>query len=87
MSAADGSIAKMGHKTTSLPLRKGDVIRVITPGAGGYGSPKRRPAEKVLQDVMEKKVSIQAAREEYGVVIRSDGGHLEIDWPATQELR
>ena len=40
-----------------------------------------------LQDVMEKKVSIQAAREEYGVVIRSDGGHLEIDWPATQELR
>lgn len=87
VSAADGSIAKMGHKTTSLPLRKGDVIRVITPGAGGYGSPKRRPAEKVLQDVMEKKVSIQAAREEYGVVIRSDGGHLEIDWPATQELR
>lgn len=87
VSAADGSIAKMGHKTTSLPLRKGDVIRVITPGAGGYGSPKRRPAEKVLQDVMEKKVSLQAAREEYGVVIRSDGGHLEIDWPATQELR
>ena len=33
--ATDGTVTKMGHKTTSFPLKKGDVIRVTTPGAGG----------------------------------------------------
>ena len=37
--ATDGTVTKMGHKTTSFPLKKGDVIRVTTPGAGGYGDP------------------------------------------------
>lgn len=38
----DGTITKMGHKTTSFPLKKGDIIRVETPGAGGYGDPMKR---------------------------------------------
>ena len=77
----------MGHKTTSFPLKKGDIIRVITPGAGGYGDPKKRPAEKVLQDVMEKKVSVEAARELYGVAIVQDGVNYKIDEQATDSLR
>ena len=78
----------MGHKTTSLPLKKGDVIRVITPGAGGYGDPKKRPAAKVLQDVVEGKVSLQAARDQYGVVITNeDGIHYAVDEQATSDLR
>ena len=87
VSVKDGSVTRMGHKTTSLPLRKGDVIRVVTPGAGGYGDPKKRPAEKVLKDVIEGKVSVQAAREQYGVVIVSDGIHYQIDEQATASLR
>lgn len=83
----DGSITQMGHKTTSLPLKKGDIIRVITPGAGGYGNPKNRPVEKVLQDVMEGKVSLQAAREVYGVVILPDGVTYRVDEQATAALR
>ena len=79
---------RMGHKTTSLPLKKGDVIRVITPGAGGYGDPKKRPVAKVLQDVVEGKVSLQAAREQYGVVITcEDGIHYAVDETATANLR
>ena len=53
--ATDGTVTKMGHKTTSFPLKKGDVIRVTTPGAGGYGDPMKRDPEKVLEDVKEKK--------------------------------
>ncbi|WP_420908169.1 hydantoinase B/oxoprolinase family protein [Pseudoflavonifractor phocaeensis] len=87
VSVKDGSVTRMGHKTTSLPLRKGDVIRVVTPGAGGYGDPKKRPAEKVLKDVIEGKVSVQAAREQYGVAIVSDGIHYQIDEQATASLR
>ena len=88
VSAQDGNMIRMGHKTTSLPLKKGDVIRVITPGAGGYGDPKKRPVAKVLQDVVEGKVSLQAAREQYGVVITcEDGIHYAVDETATANLR
>ncbi len=80
-------MTRMGHKTTSLPLKKGDIIRVVTPGAGGYGDPKKRPAEKVLKDVVERKVSIQAARDDYGVVITTDGLTYKIDQQATAPLR
>lgn len=88
VAVADGSVTRMGHKTTSRPMKKGDIIRVITPGAGGYGDPKKRPAEKVLKDVIEQKVSIEAAKSEYGVVITTaDGIHYEVDETATAALR
>ena len=88
VAVADGSVTRMGHKTTSRPMKKGDIIRVVTPGAGGYGDPKKRPAEKVLKDVIEQKVSIEAAKSEYGVVITTaDGIHYEVDETATAALR
>lgn len=84
----DGKITKMGHKTTSKPMKKGDVIRVITPGAGGYGDPKKRPVEKVLQDVVEEKVSVEKAKELYGVVIlETSDGDYQVDEKATAALR
>lgn len=87
VAADDGSVTRMGHKTTSLPLKKGDIIRVTTPGAGGYGDPRKRSPEKVLKDVREKKVSIEAAREQYGVVIVPDGVDYRVDEQATAALR
>lgn len=87
IAAADGSVTRMGHKTTSLPLNKGDVIRVVTPGAGGYGDPHKRPPEKVLQDVIEGKVSIEAAKDQYAVVISCSGSRLQVDEAATAACR
>lgn len=87
VSVDDGSVTRMGHKTTSRAMKKGDIIRVITPGAGGYGDPKKRPAEKVLQDVVEKKVSVEKAAELYGVVITFDGSNYQVDEAATKALR
>ncbi len=87
VAAADKTVTRMGHKTTSFPLKKGDIIRVTTPGAGGYGDPFRRDPEHVLKDVVENKVSPQAAKKEYGVAIVFDGVHYSVDETATAALR
>jgi N-methylhydantoinase B len=69
--------------TDIVHLEPDDVIRVISCGAGGYGSPLDRPASAVLRDVRCGFVSEEAAREEYGVVIRGDA----VDEAATEALR
>lgn len=61
----------------------GDVIRVIGPGAGGYGDPYSREPALVLRDVRCGFVSPGKAKSDYGVVIRDD----TIDEDATAELR
>lgn len=43
--------------------------------------------EKVLKDVIEKKVSVEAAKKDYGVVVVSDGVHYQVDEQATKALR
>ena len=40
-------------------------------GGGGFGSPKDRPRTEVLEDMRERFVSPEAARELYGV--KDDG--------------
>ncbi|MEO1493127.1 MAG: hydantoinase B/oxoprolinase family protein [Pseudomonadota bacterium] len=64
-------------------LKKGDLVRIITPGGGGWGHPMDRPAEDVLADVLDGFVSEDAARDLYGVVI--DGG--SVDQAATEAAR
>ncbi len=66
-------------------LSRGDRLRHRTAGGGGYGSPLERPVERVLEDVREGKVTIDGAREAYGVVILGDP--LRVDLPATERLR
>lgn len=61
----------------------GDIIRVIGPGAGGYGNPFDRPADVVLADVLKGAVSRARAEEDYGVAIR-DG---QVDMDTTLALR
>ncbi len=64
---------------------KGDVFEIYESGGGGYGDAKKRPVEKVREDVQNGVVSIDKAREDYGVVI--DANTLDVDNAATQELR
>ena len=51
---------------------------------GGYGDPLLRPAGSVRDDVLQVRVSAEAARDVYGVVLREDG---EVDVTATEETR
>ena len=68
---ADGSREVVPSKQT-IHLNKNDHIIMWTAGGGGYGDPLERPAEQVLSDVLDLKVSLAAAREDYGVVIEDE---------------
>jgi N-methylhydantoinase B len=54
-------------------LRKGDVMRLLTSGGGGWGDPLDRPVEAVRRDVLGGFVSPESAREDYGVAIDARG--------------
>ena len=89
-----GSLAKMSLNPDgeNLDLGKcvvemdnGDIMRVRTAGAGGWGNPLERDAELVLDDVRNEKVSVKRAREVYGVII--DEATMELDVEQTKRLR
>jgi N-methylhydantoinase B len=61
------------YKTENRPLQAGDRVRMSTGGGGGYGDPRERPLESVARDVIRGLVSRESARNDYGVVIDSDG--------------
>jgi N-methylhydantoinase B len=61
----------------------GSVIRAETTGGGGWGDPLKRDPERVLYDVMNHYISMQAARDDYGVVIAAG----KVDTDATTALR
>jgi len=68
-------------------LNRGDVFRHIMAGGGGYGDPLKRTPELVLKDVIEEKVTIAGAREDYRVVIIKKAEEFIIDSMATKKLR
>ena len=68
-------------------LNTGDVFRHEMAGGGGYGSPWMRNPEQVLKDVVEEKVSIKAAKDDYGVIIIKNDYSLEIDKKGTVDFR
>ena len=53
-------------------------------GGGGYGPPVERDVGKVAHDVREKWISVDVAKQTYGVVVSSGG---VIDQAATDKLR
>ena len=58
---------KLGATTSGTPLANGDLLRVMTPGGGGYGDPRERDPAAVRRDLLEGKITPHAAREIYGV--------------------
>jgi N-methylhydantoinase B len=66
-------------------LRPGDVVTMDAAGGGGYGDPLQRDVELVQRDVLHGYVSIEGARDHYGVVIDPDS--MDIDMDATRTLR
>ena len=72
-------------KDEGVYMQTGDVLRLETPGGGGYGNPLGRPSEQVLEDVRRGYYGRGVAKEEYGVVIREDG--WQVDEEETRRLR
>jgi N-methylhydantoinase B len=78
-----GEIYLMNKETVTI--RKGDSVCVYSSGAGGWGDPLERDVESVLHDVRNGVVSLERARDVYGVVIQEPT--LAIDTTATKKLR
>ncbi|MFC9839833.1 hydantoinase B/oxoprolinase family protein [Rhodococcus sp. NPDC127530] len=50
-------------------VRAGDRHRQVTAGGGGYGDPLTRATQLVLDDVLDGKVTPEAALRDYGVIL------------------
>jgi N-methylhydantoinase B len=76
---------RLTSKLPGRPAVAGDVYRVVAPNGGGMGPPEERDPERVLGDVLDEIVSINEAREVYGVVV--DTVNRTVNKAATRELR
>lgn len=81
----DGRISAAKSKEIIRDIPRGTIFYQRAAGGGGYGSPYERPVQKVLQDVINGMVSIEKARDDYGVVIKPET--MTIDKMATERLR
>jgi N-methylhydantoinase B len=70
--------------TKALDMEKGEVVRVVSAGGGGWGDPLRRDPELVARDVEFGYVTRTGARNDYGVCVRHD---FSVDLRATRALR
>ncbi len=62
-------VSKLLDAKTTLTVGRGDVLRVHTPGAGGYGPPSLRDHGRVLEDMLDEKLTAAAAERMYGVCV------------------
>jgi len=74
----------MTSKLVGLRISRGERLKLMTPGGGGYGPPEDRDPERVAEDVRLGYVSVEAAEAQYKVVVRADGA---LDHAATAALR
>jgi len=63
----------------------GDRISFISAGGGGYGNPFERDPKAVERDVQYGYVSIEKAKQDYGVIV--EPASLTLDLDATRRLR
>ncbi len=87
----DGSLAQYlknddnADPSTMTFCEPGDTISFISAGGGGYGDPFERNPAEVERDVQYGYVSIEKAKQDYGVIIDPDS--LKADLTATLNLR
>ena len=72
-------------KVFRAKVKAGDAFVLRSGGGGGFGSPLDRPVEDVLHDVRQGYVSVEAARDYYGVVLEANGN--AVDKTATERQR
>jgi N-methylhydantoinase B len=71
-------------KITDVKIRRGQKVRLETPGGGGFGDPSSREISQVVRDVKLGYVTRLAAQRDYKVVLRDDGS---ADRDATAKAR
>ncbi|MGE0238725.1 MAG: hydantoinase B/oxoprolinase family protein [Parvibaculaceae bacterium] len=64
---ADGTIERLPSKITNVTIAAGDLMVLETAGGGGYGDPRQRDRQHVLDDLLDGKITPGAAAETYGL--------------------
>ena len=80
----------LGMFTTKAKLKEGDQLEFGSNGGGGFGLPWDRKVEAVLEDVIDELLSIEKARDVYGVAITehdADTLDYRVDEGETAKLR
>ncbi len=78
-------IKQMPAKFSGLRVNAGDVHVFYGPCGGGFGNPVERPAERVLEDILDGFCTVEHARTAYGVVVNLAAE--AVDEQATAGLR
>lgn len=81
---ASGESESLPSKVPHTSAKAGDSFICVGPAGGGYGNPLERDMRQVLEDVRDELISIDTARNDYGVVITDS---LQLDEAATAECR
>jgi N-methylhydantoinase B len=75
-----------GMPMAAIAVRKGDLYRHVSAGGGGFGPPCERDPQAVLEDVLDGKVSVEAASDLYGVVLSFDPPSVDEAGTAARRL-
>jgi N-methylhydantoinase B len=78
----ENEFKSMAGSHVPVPVQSEVIVR--TGGGGGFGDPLERDPAAVRNDVREEFITLAAAREDYGVVLRDD---LTLDEAATKRQR
>lgn len=57
---------RLPSTSSATPLQTGDVLRILTPGGGGFGPPSSRDPGDVERDLAEDRISAEYSRTFYG---------------------
>ncbi|MCC7383474.1 MAG: hydantoinase B/oxoprolinase family protein [Deltaproteobacteria bacterium] len=85
LESPSGEVRTPASKDLITGVSAGTVYLQDAGGGGGYGDPKKRPAELVAREVRNGIISVAAARAAYGVAV--DPVRLELDPGETEKLR
>jgi N-methylhydantoinase B len=84
-----GAVEEAGETVRIIAHQAGEAIRYHYGGGGGWGDPLDRDPTRVLDDVLDEYMSIEAAHDCYGVVLTGslEALDLAIDYEATTRMR
>jgi N-methylhydantoinase B len=84
----DGTVEEItGQMHWHIEVEPGDRLEHVIGGCGGYGPPIERAPHRVLADVVDERLTIEAAEAQYGVVIGRRDGALHVDEERTRAAR
>jgi len=83
---------EMFYTMDEAVVNAGDVLITRAGGGAGWGNRLDRDVERINEDVISGLLSVQRAKDVYGVIIKpesvgEDPETIEIDYKATEELR